>query len=95
MELWERLVLEEGILKRKFDGCGHSTWLQLVVPRPLRNEILGELHAGALEGHLGSEKTLGKVKERFYWPGMHQDVVTWCRTCESCATRKSGPTANH
>lgn len=30
LELWERLVLEDGILKRKFDGCGRSTWLQLV-----------------------------------------------------------------
>ena len=53
-----------------------------------------ELHAGALEGHLGAEKTLGKIKERFYWPGMEQDVKMWCRTCESCATKKSSPVKN-
>ena len=70
-QLWNRLVLKEGVLKRKYDdttrGC---TIVQLVVSPPLREEVLKELHASALEGHLGEEKTLHKAKERFYWPGM-------------------------
>ena len=48
-----------------------------------------ELHAGATEGHLGEEKTLLKIKERFYWPGMQQDVHNWCQRCATCATRKT------
>ena len=40
------------------------------------------------------EKTPHKVKERFYWPGMHQDIKNWCKTCATCATRKSTPRKN-
>ena len=47
-----------------------------------------------MEGHLGVEKTVSKIKERFYWPGMHQEVDQWIRTCPSCATRKSAPQRN-
>ena len=47
-----------------------STWLQLVVPHTLRDEVLEEIHAGVLKGNLGEEKSLHKLKERFYWPGM-------------------------
>ena len=95
-QLWSRLVMDDGILKRRYeDTQSQSTWLQLVVPRSLRDEVLHELHAGALEGHLGEDKTLNKLKERFYWPGMQRDVRNWCRTCEVCQTRKSAPKKNH
>lgn len=53
-----------------------------------------ELHSGALEGHLGVDKTVRKTKEIFYWPGMQLDVHQWIRTCPSCATRKTAPQKN-
>lgn len=37
------------------------TYLQIVVPKVLRTEILNELHDAKSDGHLGLEKTLGKV----------------------------------
>ena len=49
------------------------------------------MHEGVLGGHLGQEKTLQRVKERYYWPGLFTDVRTWCETCAKCATRKSPP----
>ena len=95
-QLWNRLVLEEGVLKRKYDdttsGC---TIVLLVVSPPLREEVLKELHAGALEGHLGEENTLHKAKERFYWPGMQRDIQDLCKTCDACDTRKNTPRRNH
>ncbi len=90
MQLWDRLFVENGILKRQYEGVrGHDSWTQFVVPLKLRDEILKELHSGALEGHLGEDKTVGKVRERCYWPGMQQDVIQGIRTCPECATRKS------
>lgn len=71
---------------------GTTSRLQLIVPREIRKEILHELHAGAVGGHLGEEKTLGCLKERFYWPGHFTDVRNWCKTCAACATRKTLPT---
>lgn len=31
-------------------------------------------------------KTLAKIRERFYWVNCKEDVKTWCRKCEVCAT---------
>ena len=90
VQLWDRLLVEEGLLKRKYDSVkGVGSWTQLVVPLVLREEILQESHAGSLEGHLGEDKTVGKIRERFYWPGIQEDVRQWIRTCPACATRKS------
>ena len=47
------------------------------------------MHEGTLGGHLGEEKTLERVKGRYYWPGYHTDVSTWCRTCLACSQRKT------
>ena len=95
LQLWDRLITDDGVLKRKYeDVCGHKSWQQLIVPHTLRDEIMLELHSGALEGHLGVDKTIAKIKERFYWPGIHADVDQWIRTCPECATRKSSPQRN-
>ena len=39
-------------------------------------------------GHLGVNKTLEGVKERFYWPECTKDVKDWCRACDLCASRE-------
>lgn len=52
-------------------------------------EVLQELHEGTLSCHLGEEKTLSQLKERFYWPGHWNDVQHWVKTCEACSTRKT------
>ena len=87
IQFWDRLLVEEGVLKRKYDSVkSNGFWTQFVVPCVLREQILQELHAGSLEGHLGEDKTNGKVREHFYWPGIQQDVTQWIRTCPTCAT---------
>ena len=50
------------------------------------------MHGGVASGHLGEEKTLSRLKERFYWPGHWNDVKDWCNTCPNCVTRKSSGT---
>ena len=96
LQLWKRLCIDNGVLKRKYDDVhGNRSWLQLVVPHSLRSEIMEQLHSGALEGHLGVDKTVAKIRERFYWPGMYRDVEQWVSTCHSCATRKTAPQHNH
>ena len=90
LQLWDQLVVHNGVLRRQFEAPdGSSSRLQTVVPEALREEVLTDLHEGALGGHLGVEKTLARLKERFYWPGHHNDVSDWCRNCGTCASRKS------
>eukprot|EP00731_Ephydatia_muelleri_P034416 Em0059g1a len=40
-------------------------------------------------GSLGEEKTLQKLKDRFYWPGHWKSVQEWCHTCPACSQRKT------
>ena len=38
---------------------------------------------------MGEEKTLNRLRERFYWPGHREDVHKWCQQCPQCAQRKT------
>ena len=92
-QLWNRLKCQYGLLWRLYDNrSGQKDRLQLIIPLPLREEILRELHQRVISGHLGEQKMLYQIKERFYWPGMAEDVRNWCQTCASCATNKSPST---
>ena len=82
--------MKDGVLYRQFVGLnGAPNPLQLVVPKSLREDVLRDLHEGAVGGHLGEEKTLSQLKERYYWPGHWTDVHNQCQTCGICATRKN------
>jgi transposase InsO family protein len=65
--------------------------MQLVVPPELRKEILFMLHSHKSAGHLGIAKTLGKLRQRFYWPGYKADVERWCKHCKVYASINPGP----
>ena len=90
LQQWDQLVTVNGVLYRQFmqpnEGQAH---LQLVVPVELREKIVKDIHEGAAGGHLGQDKTLYRLKERFYWPGHYNDVRDWCQTCATCSSRKS------
>ena len=89
-QIWRQLIVQDGILWRVFESNdGNTSHLQLVTPTALREEVLHDVHGGTMSGHLGEDKTLAKLKERYYWPGHFNDVQKWCRTCSQCTTRKS------
>ena len=81
-QLWGQLVLSQGLLYRMFEGPNdNQSWLQLIVPRKHHQEILAFIHEGPAGGYLGHEKTLGRLRERFYWPGYWNDSYNWCQAC--------------
>ena len=88
--IWDQIVTQNGVLYRQYKRPGHSTVsFQLLVPESKREEALREMHEGTLGGHLGGDKTMDRIKERFYWPGYHNDTSNWSKTCAACAQRKT------
>ena len=63
--------------------------LRLVAPTSLRPEILRSLHDEPTSGHLGVERTLTRITDRFFWPTLHPDVQHYCASCLVCQQRKS------
>ena len=39
--------------------------------------------------HLELEKSVAKLKERFYWPGHYTDIRNWCANCSNCIARRT------
>ena len=82
----KRAFLEDGVLCRTFHPSSSSGGhLQVVIPDILKQTVLQQLHNQS--GHLGLQKTLGKLKERYYWPGYEADVATWINECKQCQQR--------
>ena len=87
--IWQSLVIQDGCLYRQFhrkDGTGSH--LQLIVPRPLKANILHQMHNSIISGHLGRKKTLEKLLQRLFWYGVREDVYMWIIKCDVCATIK-------
>lgn len=60
-------------------GDSRFEWKQIPPPEKKKDILLKE-HDQAL--HMGFEKTLAKIKLRFYWPRMAQEVKQYIQKCK-------------
>ena len=56
----------------------------VVVPHDMRRKLFDHYHAGPSGGHMGVYKTLYRLRARFYWPRMREEVKEWVRSCAHC-----------
>ena len=85
---WSRIVLHNGVLCRKYFNTKTDTYsLQIILPKGLREKVLTQLHDHVTAGHLGSMKTIEKVKQRFYWYNYREFIENWCKSCIQCQSR--------
>ena len=62
--------------------------LQIVLPKEERMAVFREVHQGRFSGHLRDAKIHSQLGKAYWWPNMHKDIISWCRTCEVCASRQ-------
>ena len=85
-----RYILRNGLLYKKCVSNNRETgYLQFVLPRPFRKQALEACHDEV--GHLGIERTTSLIKDRFYWPGMEDDIEEYVKTCPRCLKFKAIP----
>ena len=61
---------------------------RIIVPFPLKPNILRSFHDTPVNGHQGVNKTLEKLKRYYWWPNMRNDVQNYVYSCEVCGKNK-------
>jgi len=65
-----------------------------VVPKELREKVVSLAHDTLLAGHRGPAKTLRRVEQEFYWPGVHEFVTRYVASCDLCQRNVSKGTVS-
>ena len=81
-----QLILKHGVLYKRSRVNARTKHL-LVVPQSYRQRAMEGCHDQV--GHLGQDRVLDLLRDRFYWPGMHADVVSYINSCPRCLRIKS------
>lgn len=80
--------MKDGLLHRNL-WTDSGKKLVLCVPRSKREEILETFHNHPTAGHLGIRKTWNKIKNRYFWPKYHAQVINYVQSCPQCNQRKT------
>ena len=88
---WSELEVRDGLLCRWKTLVGRNRRrLQIVLPSELRLEIFEYFHGHRTAAHFGRKRTMDKVAQRYYWPGMSKDIIRWLTRCPTCCLTKTG-----
>ena len=65
----KKIVLFKPIL------ANHQYIMLIIVPLSLRRKLFRHYHAGPSSGHVGEYKTLYRIRLRFFWPKLREDII--------------------
>jgi transposase InsO family protein len=89
--------LQQGVLMRRTtlampfrSGEGKETVDQICVPQVYRRAVLYSVHGIPMSGHDGVQRTLARLRQRFWWNKCEIDVAAWVKSCVFCNRRKGG-----
>lgn len=75
--------LEKGLLYRSNVDKVNPKYL-LAVPSNLTKGIVSSCHDSIGTPHHGQAKTLSKIQDRFWWPGLKREVISYIQNCQVC-----------
>ena len=81
---WNSFALKDGVLERHWESADGKKTAQIVIPHSKVKEVLAEMHGGTSGGHLGVNKIIDKIWQRYYWLHLRGDVERFCKRCDLC-----------
>jgi hypothetical protein len=92
---WKYLAVKNKNLERHCESeDGLSKIVQIFLPRRRMNGVLTTLTAGPTGGHMGVNKILKRIRRRYYWLQVRNNVEKWYRQCDTCAASRGPRTRN-
>lgn len=61
---------------------------RLYVPASAQLLLLNNFHASPTAGHPGVARMLSTLTRTYSWPSVRQDIINYCRSCDSCQRTK-------
>ena len=61
-----------------------DTQKQILVPKSLRAKVIEVAYDCLFGGHLRVKKTDDRIQTNFFWPGLHDNLSSFCRSCDVC-----------
>ncbi|XP_063831609.1 uncharacterized protein LOC135080816 [Ostrinia nubilalis] len=62
----------------------------IIYPTPSEiSKIMKENHDIPIAGHLGTERMLNRIRERYYWKNMKSDIEHYVKNCSACQSNKA------
>lgn len=62
---------------------------EAIVDPAERQTLMQDFHSSVLGGHFGVAKTYGRMKEKYFWKGMKEDISNFIKKCEKCQLAKT------
>lgn len=88
LNYYPELLVVNGVIMMKWVHKAGHVYYRALVPEPLRYKFFEAFHGGPLAGHYGINSVGKRLKQRYYWPGMDNDVKRWVNACNVCRCRK-------
>lgn len=95
LNVYDNLVIRDDKLFFQDIGIHGQFVYKFCVPQNQIKPVIEELHVSPYSGHLGRDKTLARVQERFFWPFRKVTVEEFVRACLKCAKYKRSPKNTH
>ncbi|XP_072142419.1 uncharacterized protein [Dermacentor andersoni] len=73
-----------GLLYRHYRDRKCRILDEFVVPSKYREDLLSLCHGNGWSGHLGKNKSKGRLLMEYYWPGCFKEVENFVRSCYAC-----------
>ena len=84
----QQFVIRNGLLFRKIKRVQkEDPTLQFVLPEKFREQAIKACHDDI--GHLGFERSLDLMQDRFYWPNMRTQLESYIKNCDRCLKFKA------